>query len=296
MKFKFSSLILSLLTCLAIWSCGPKPKSEDDKNKDFDNASKKSLNAEIKGIGDNLPPPSEIPYILMASGAEFNQSLVNDRRKASTYESQGDKAALNLGVYSADIGYLSAYDKTQESIDYLNTSKSLADKLGISASFDQAILKRFESNIGNKDSLASILDQTVKTMDKYLVEDNRSKLAALMVAGSFVESLYLSTAIIKSYPPNILPTDKRNNILTPLIQLVIKQKASVSEVTKMLSGVDQSGAIPGIISDLKNLEASYAALKLDEAIKTNKSNLTLTPETIASITKVVEKLRGDLVQ
>ena len=300
MKFKLSTFILSILTCLAIWSCGPKTanneNSDKDKNKDEFNDAERSLKDEIKDLAYNIPPPSEIPYLLQSTGAEFIQSLVNDRKKADSYGSQSDKACLNLGLYTADIGYLSAYDKTQESIDYLTACKNLAEKLGISGSFDRTTLEKFEANIGNKDSLAALLNDAMKKTDKYLKDDNRSKLGALLVTGSFVESLYISTQIIKSYPANILPTDKRNLILTPLIQLVINQKKSVSEVTKMLSQVEQSGPIPGILSDLKNLEASYSELKVDEAIKSNKSNLTLTPEMLAGVTKVVEKLRGDIVQ
>jgi hypothetical protein len=294
MKLKFNSLILSLITCFAIWSCGPKTDKKEN-SEEFSEA-EKSLKEEIKDITYNIPPPSEIPYLLEATGAEFNQSLVNDRKKADGYGSQTDKASLNLGLYTADIGYLSAYDKTQESIDYLNACKSLADKLGVSGSFDRATLEKFEANIANKDSLAALLNDAMKKTDKYLSDDNRSKLAALMVTGSFVESLYISTGIIKSYPKNILPEDKRNLILTPLIQLVINQKKSIAEVTKMLSSVEQTGPIPTILTDLKSLEASYAALTVDEQIKNNKSNLTLTPQMLDGVTKVVEKLRGDIVQ
>ena len=243
-----------------------------------------------------ITPPSEIPYLLEATGAEYNQSLINDRKKADGYGSQSDKAALNLGVYTADIGYLSVYEKTQESIDYLNACKSLADQLGISGSFDRATLEKFEANIANKDSLAALLNDAVKKTDRYLKDDNRSKLGALLVTGSFVESLYLSTGIIKSYPRDILPDDKRNLILTPLIRVVVDQRKSVNEVTKMLSAVEQTGPIPTIIEDLKALEASYAAANIEEQIINNKANLSLSGKTLEGITKVVEKLRGDIVQ
>ena len=294
MKLKFNSSILSLLVCFAVWSCGSKD-NKDKNSKDFAEA-EKSLNQEIKDIAYKIPPPSEIPYMLQSSGAEFNQSLINDRKKADGYISQTDKSALNLGVYIADIGYLSSYEKTQESIDYLSVCKSLAEKLGVSETFDKAILEKFEKNIGNKDTLANLLNDAMKKTDDYLKEDSRSKLAALLVTGSYVESLYIATGIIKSYPKNILSDDKRNLILTPLMQMVINQKESVSELTKMLSKADQTGSIPPILADLKNLEASYNALNIQDKIKNNKGSAALTDTILIDITKIVEKLRGDIVQ
>ncbi len=294
MKFQLNALLLVFIACFVFSSCGPKG-AKDKNSAEFADA-EKSLKEEIKDIAYSIPPPSEIPYLLEASGAEYNQSLVNDRKKTDSYKAQSDKAALNLGVYTADIGYLSSYGKTQESIDYLNACKALADDLGVSGSFDRATLQKFESNIANKDSLAALLNDAMKKTDKYLKDDNRSKLGALLVTGSFVESLYISTGIVKSYPKDILPEDKRNLILTPLMRIIIDQKKSVSEVTKMLSAVEQTGPIPAIVADLKSLEASYAALNIEEQIKNNKANLALTDKTLADITRITEKLRSDIVQ
>ncbi|HNP78657.1 MAG TPA: hypothetical protein PKM91_15555, partial [Cyclobacteriaceae bacterium] len=180
-------------------------------------------------------------------------------------------------------------------IDYLNACKNLADKLGVTGSFDRGTLEKFEANIANKDSLAALLNDAMQKTDRYLKDGNKSKLGALLVAGSFVESMYISTGLIKSYPKDILPDDKRNLILTPLMSVVIKQRKSVGEVAKMLASVDQTGPIPQIVADLNALEASYAALNLEDKIKSNKANLALSDKNLAEITKVVEKLRGDIV-
>ncbi|CAN5232331.1 hypothetical protein BH09BAC3_BH09BAC3_21120 [soil metagenome] len=292
MKFTLNAFLIIVIAGF-ISSCGPK--GDQGKNSEEFSEAEKSLNEEIKDIAYNIPAPSEIPYMLEATGAEFNQSLVSDRKKVDSYKSQPDKAALNLGVYTADIGYLSSYGKTQESIDYLNACKALADDLQISGTFDRATLAQFEKNIANKDSLAALLNDAMKKTDQYMRDENRSKLGALIVTGSFVESLYISTGIVKSYPKDILPDDARNSILTPLMQVIIGQKKSISEVTRMLSAVDQSGPIPTILADLKALEASYAAMNIEEQIRNNKANLALTDKDLAEITRITEKLRSDIV-
>ncbi len=294
MKFtRLSTYVVTLIGVFALWSCGPSNK-DSSKSDEFKQA-EESLKDQIQDVVYNIPSPSEIPYLLQSTGAEFNQSLINDRKKADSYASRTDKAALNLGVYAADIGYLSSYDKTQEAIDYLNAVKGIADNLGVIGSFDVELLKKFEANISNKDSLASLINGSVQKTDAYLKDDNRNKLAALMIAGSFVEGLYISTGLIKSYPKNILPDDQRNLVLTPLMRIILEQEKSVDELVKMLGTVDQAEPVAGIVADLHSLQTNYRALNIDEQIKNNKANLILTDKNLTEITKIVEKLRKSIV-
>src|SRR5690606_20142885 len=233
----------------------------------------------------------EIPYMLQATGAEFNQSLVNGRAKVDQYTSHNDKAALNLGVYAADIGYLTSYDKTQEAIDYLAACKTLADDIRLIGTFDSQLLERFEKNISNKDSLTTLLDKTMKDSQKYLRDDNRNKLSSLVIAGSFIEGLYIATGLIKSYPKNILPEDNRNLILTPLMRVVLDQKGSVSEMVKILENAEQTEMVTAIREDFKTLEETYQKLNIEEQIKNNRADLVLSDKNLEGITNVVEKIR-----
>jgi hypothetical protein len=287
------SLFCAVIVSLFVWSCGSS--SKEANSDEFDQA-QESLKDQIEEVVYSIPPPTEIPYLLEATGAEFNQALINDRSKADQYATKNDKAALNLGIYAADIGYLSSYDKTQEAIDYLNACKSLADGLGVIGTFDIEVLKSFEANISNKDSLASLLNQTVQKTGTYLKDDSRNKLAALVVTGSFVEGLYISTGVVKSYPKNILPDDQRNLILTPLIRVILKQSNSVDELLKMLSNTEQADPVTTIVKDLTALQTSYKSLNIEEQIKNNRADLVLTDKNLQEITKIVEKLREDIVK
>ncbi len=295
MKRKSYSLIVPLAVATFIFqSCGSS--GDKSNNSDEFKAAEESLKNQIEEVVYNIPSPSEIPYLLQATGAEFNQSLINANAKASTYATRNDKAALNLGVYAADIGYLSSYDKSQEAIDYLNSCKLLADNLGVIGSFDVEVLKKFESNISNKDSLAYLLNKTINQTESFLKNDSRNRLAALVLTGSFIEGLYISTGIVKTYPKNGLTDEQRNLVLTNLMRVILEQKKSVSELLKMLSTIDQSEPVAGLVTDLKTFEADYAALNIEEQIKSNKANLVLTDAKLVSITSVVEKIRKGIVE
>lgn len=288
--FSFSALIATGLA-----SCGKSSSEKDQNSSDFKEA-EESLQKQIEEVVYNIPSPTEIPYLLQATGAEFNESLINPRTKVDQYASRADKAALNLGVYAADIGYLSSYDKTQEAIDYLNSAKTLADNMNVIGSFDADVLKKFEANISNKDSLTHILDQTIKKTESFLKDDNRTKLSALVVTGSFIEGLYISTGLLKSYPKDLLPNDQRAVVLTPLMRVVLEQKKSVSELLKMLSTTEQTESVTAIVGDLKSLETAYTALNIDEQIKNNKANLVLTDKNLIEITTIVDKLRKSITE
>lgn len=297
MKFKHAIyFLMSAQVTFGLTSCGSSTSDKVNNSDEFKEAQKESLKQQIVDVADNIPSPTEIPYLLQATGADFNENLVNNKSKVDQYASRHDKAALNLGVYAADVGYLASYDKTQEAINYLNNSKTLADNLGVIGAFDMELLKKFESNIGNKDSLSFLLDRTLKRTGEFLQDDNRNRLAALVLTGSFLEGLYISTGLIKSYPKDLLADDQRNLVLTPIIQITLQQEKSVSELSKMLSTVEQTGPIPGIVEDLKRLETAYANLNIEEQIKNNKANLVLSDKNLVEITEIVEKLRKDITQ
>lgn len=297
MKLKHAIyFLMSAQVTFGLMSCGSSTSDKVNNSEEFEEAQKESLKQTIVDVADNIPAPTEIPYLLQATGADFNESLVNDKNKVDQYASRHDKAALNLGVYAADVGYLASYDKTQEAINYLNNCKTLADNLGVIGTFDLDLLNRFEANIGNKDSLSFLLDHTLKRTGEFLQDDNRNRLAALVLTGSFMEGLYVSTGLIKSYPKDLLADDQRNLILTPIIQITLQQKKSVSELTNMLSTVEQSGQVEGIVTDLKRLEAAYANLNIEDQIKNNKANLVLTDKNLVEITDIVEKIRKDITQ
>lgn len=293
---KFNRLIyfcLCVVLAAGLVSCGKSSSDKDQNAADFQ-AAEDSLKQQIEEVVYNIPSPSEIPYLLQATGAEFNESLINSRKKVDQYTSRTDKAALNMGVYAADIGYLTSYDKTQEAIDYLNACKTLADNLGVIGSFDTQILEKFEKNISNKDSVTHLLDQTIKKTEIFLKDDSRNKLSSLVIAGSFIEGLYISTGLIKTYPKNLLPEDNRIQVLTPLMRVVLQQKKSVAELLKMLQTVEQTDPIVSIVNDLTALDKAYTSLNIEEQIKNNRGDLVLSDKNLEEITNIVERLRKSI--
>lgn len=283
------SVVFSILI-----ACGGNKEDSGNESAEFD-AAKEELKQKIEEVAYNIPSPTEIPYLIQATGADYNSEFVNPRESVDNYMSTFSKSAVNLGVYASDIAYLSSYQQTQESLDYLQTVKQLADHLGVVSAMDQVVIKRFEDNIDSKDSLKVLINQAVDNVDKYLKDEQRNKVAALVTAGSFVEGLYISTALVNTYPKDLLPEDQRNIILTPVIKVILDQKTAIGEVVKLLKSVDQDDETTKLISEFDELQKAYDALNIDEQIKNNRADLMLSDETLASITEIVGKIRARLI-
>lgn len=299
MKFKNVGFIsLSLLLFFGLYSCGTKTAEESsDSSEEFDQAGADSdLKEQIQEVIYDIPSPSEIPFLLEATGAEYNQDLINDNNKVDQYANSNDHASINLGVFATDVGYLVSYDKVQEALNYMGSAKKLADNIGVSGSFDSDLLKRFENNLSSKDSLAYLLNETINKTDGYLKNDNRNKLSALIIAGSFVEGLFISTGLISRYPDNILPEDSRNLVLTPLIRVVLEQEKSLTELVSLLENTEQTETISGLVTQLKELQASYTALNIEEQIQNNRADLVLSDQTLKDITIKVGEIRQGIVE
>ena len=289
---KYWSLLFMLLSVsMLTLSCGGQKSEDGSQSEEFDKA-ESELTDQIKDVVYDIPSPSEIPYLLEATGAEFNQALINDNNKAEQYATTNDKAALNLGVYATDIGYLSSYAKVQDALNYMQSSQKIADGLGVLGAIDPRLVSRFESNLANRDSLAYLVNDLVHSTESFLKDDNRARLAALVLTGSFLEGLYISTQLIKTYPTDILEDDERNLVLTPLIRVILEQRKSTEDLVQLLQSVDGTG---DLVTDITELNRLYGELNIEEQISNNRANFVLSDKTLENITTLVAQIRGKIV-
>ena len=169
MKMNFKLAILALI--VFGFACNPQKKEEKSKEEAFDKA-EAEVNEQIKEVIAEMPAPSEIPFLLMETGAEFSPSLLHDIKMASKYTTKNEKA-LNLGAYATDVAYLSAYSKSQKALTYVAELKPIADQLALSNAFNPKMIERFEKNLSSTDSLAAIINEAVENADDHLKKTDR---------------------------------------------------------------------------------------------------------------------------
>jgi len=147
------------------------------------------------GIGGqifSIPSPVQTAYLIKDVGADFNSDILNPRENADNYSTSFLKA-LNMGVYGADLGYLTIYDNTDESMKYLTSVRGLAKDLDLGGAFDEDLIERFSSNIGDQDSMLVFVSEAYKNADNYLKDNDKDEIAALVVTGGWIEATYFAS-------------------------------------------------------------------------------------------------------
>lgn len=300
MKFnqlKLSSLALAIAVLIS--SCGggsSKEESSSDASSEFE-AAKEQVAADVSKVLNDLPPPSEVPYMLMNAGAEFDANIINGIDKMESYQSNEAKAALNLGVYATDIGYLASYGKSELALDYMGECQKLAAPVGVAEAIDYGMISRFEANMENKDSLATIINEVMQKSGERLSELEELNSAALLLAGSWIEGVHISTSIVNNYPDD-LPEESRTLILEPLVKIVLDQKTSLTDLLKVMRDVPKTAEVSNMIAELEKVKAIYDGelAEVEKQISENTGGFILQPGTINNLSAEVRRIRSTIVE
>ena len=147
-----------------------------------------------------FPSPLEIFVVLKDEGVRFNNELLNDLERASSYTTT-TRLAIALGVYSSDLSYCSMNGKSQLTMSYFAANKAIADKLGLSTGFDTDLIDRIDKNMNNSDSLIKLTSNSYSEAVAFLEEQGQTKILPYIIFGEWIESAYITVNITKTYSP-----------------------------------------------------------------------------------------------
>ncbi|MFY0625916.1 MAG: hypothetical protein JXR07_06465 [Reichenbachiella sp.] len=192
-----------------------------------------------------IPTSFEITQLLQNAEAAFVLNITNPVANVEKYETQRDKA-LNLGIYGADLSYASTYNMQEETLNVLNASKTLIDGLEIPGVFNTEMVNRVEQNLDNKDSLILIITESFYTTYDQLNKTGQEKIGYLVVAGSWIEGLYITTqlAIASNY-------DER------MMQIVAEQKVAANILADAASKYMDDPDVQAVAPLINYMKLSY---------------------------------------
>ncbi len=271
--YKHSSLIvvgLIIASLTFFTGCNnPQKKAQDDENTEV-------LDSDMDVIpalsGYPVPDSYEVTRLIYDAGVGYNLHISNGPEKAGDYITQRDKV-LNLGVYAADLCYATTYMMKQGTMNYLEASKTLIDDLGISTTFNITYADRIEDNIDNRDSLIAIVSESFEDTWAYMVENEQDIMARLVVCGSWIEGIYLTTKVAATAEDN-----------TAFLQALAKQKSSLEKLVELLDPVKNVEEVTDIYSALTNLKTVYKEV-----------GETLTKDQLEAISEKIDALRSSIV-
>ena len=250
LKISNSVLALALLMTLVLASCRSGGKNA---NKEADSLTVPGANAAVyedikqaEKIFYALPSPLESAMLIKSAGALFDDDLLNPIENTNKY-STNKSMALNLGIYTCDLSFASLYDQTQLIIDYMNAAKKMADGLGILDAIDQEDIDKLEENINNSDVIMDIVSQTYLNSNSYLEDNGQPAVAAMVLAGGWLEGLYISTQLV----------DMKDFNGNKLVGRIIDQKLSIDILINLLESSKGNPAVDELIIQVNKDKSQF---------------------------------------
>lgn len=296
----FFILIVSLILSV---SCRNSQKNSsgfvfpEDDSIPLGEAEKLSAEA-IADISNNIASPVEIANLLQMLSVPYSPGYLASSINANRQPTDFDKA-LALGILGADLGYLNMYEETATAINILSDIKKLAEGLKVGQFFDFEAIRRLSLNRSNLDSLLFLSIDSYTRIDKYLRDNGRGHLSALMIIGVWIEGQYLATQVIREYPHPVLRDriGEQKIILNDLIMLAAPYCERDTEFRALC------GYLQDMREKFRNVKITYSlgdpvSIEKDGGLvveQTETSNVEMSDEQLAGLVEITGNIRNKLV-
>ena len=306
MTQRLTHIIVAVVVCIAIEACTPvnnngagsqtaPPSTDQTQMLDPNRGALVKFNDRLF----NVPSPIQLAGVIQKVQLPYNKELLNSVNKFQNYTTTF-KQALNLGIYGANLGYINVFEQLPDAAAYFGAIRSLSKELGIMNTFNEETMKRIERNNGNKDSLLYIASIMYRESDQYLMDAERNEVGALILAGGWVESLYLLTHI---QPANEMKPEikdligQQKSALNNLIDILRPHYGKVSN--EYDSFLEELSELAAIFDDI-SVKYTFKSVKTDEAQKItivdSQTETIINPQHIETISRKIEKLRNDITE
>ncbi len=251
----------------------------------------------INRLIESLPAPIEMAATIEDMNAPYSKNYLVSSELADGFDTNFKKA-LGLGFYSADLGYLNVYNRTNAIIEYLTVIKRIADDLDVDQFFDFQTLKRLATN---SEDLNELMFQSVNSyhqMDEHLRSTNRSDLSALMVTGVWLEGMFLAAKVYEFKPDK----DIRNRIG--------EQKEILGDLIYVINFFKDKPYFPELIKEFEALKEAYQGVVITTTkgelrkeivddipviIPDEYTTIEMTEEQFKEITELIVNIRNKLI-
>ncbi|MDX2306367.1 MAG: hypothetical protein NW226_26395 [Microscillaceae bacterium] len=208
--------------------------------------------------------PVEISDVIKTAGIQYNREILNNPQ--NIYQTEF-KQALNLGVYSTDLGYANINEQSKDALMYLTSVKKTADKLNLGDFIDVNKILGLAANKNNLNKLLEETSVTFENMSTYLQEQQKSNLAALIMVGGWLEILHITCQVAQQQPDNKEITSR-----------IVEQKLILGQLLQVLENYQSDPNVANLTKDLSNLNTLFDKYNFD----TN-SSITTKEETIGGV-------------
>ncbi len=267
------------LSAIILMAC---PKN-DNQQKPTQDTTQKQNNTKTEFTTDYqllnaMPNPIEMTDLIKSSGVEYDNSLLNKPENIEKYNTE-HQMALNLGVYSVDLGYANLHNKTQDAIKFLDATRKMAEGLKVAQFFDFEKIKKITQETKDMNELILTTGLGLTAMRQKLEEDKRGEVLTLMVIGGWVESLYLATQVAeKANKPALNEKIADQKLVAEVILKELEPNKSVSK------------HIEKLYNDLQKINESYKNISV-ETQEGKSSKVNMSKEDFQKLSQTLKEIR-----
>lgn len=231
-----------------------------------------------------LPAPLQVASVLKLGDVKYSEKILEKTQKSTADYHVAYLKALNLGIYSIDMGYTAVYSDYSNMMKYASKIQGIMNDLNIRSGVKPNTVERIKENTTNKDSLYLIILESYRDAHEYFKTNQREDVGLMILAGAFIEGLYLSSALAK---------DNQNR---ELMQLIGQQKTFLQNITFLLKKYPEQKDIQSIIAKMDALSAVFDGIDISYNPSTDRlSNVSISTLQLDQICKRTGNIRNEII-
>ena len=259
-----------ILTVTGLFSC-KNQKGYDDQEK-IDIQEIEELTKEIEEATYPLPTSVEVIKMLTELEVGYMIGVTNSTENVKNYITSKSKA-INLGVYGADLSYATLYNMNQDVINTLDIIRVLANDLSMPHLYSQELYDDIKNNFDNRDQLVNILSRAFDGTFGFLNDNDQQSQALMVVAGAWVEGMYITTHISESVFH-----------VEGIVSVLLEQKKSFELFIDLATQHTDDSSVKEILDMFEPMKKVYEGI-----------DASLTQKNVEDITREVTLLREKLI-
>lgn len=242
-----------------------------------------------------LMSPVEVCNIFERLDIPYNDTILIAPENKDLYMSSY-KAAMNLGVYGVDMGYMKIFGINRQLVRYFNTIETLSERLNMPDTFLADAIRGLDADINNADSVTWLMNDTYAKIDKHLRQEGSEGTLGLMLMGGWIEAMYLATQL--AYDPK--------NPDPQVVGKISEQKYSLYSLLSFMKNYYDDPMVVFYTKKLKYLNRWFDTFEiyyqpgdvsvdtLRQVITTTGTEMTVTVGTLNEIRDYVARLRAEI--
>jgi hypothetical protein len=293
LKTKASGFLLTvsaafILSVLVISCDDPKPANQNPAMNETKDSAEEARIKELQKIFFSIPSPVEMAALIKEKGYSFDKNVLSPTANVDKHTGEA-RQAINLGIYGADLSYSAIFDQKQVTMEYFASAQKLAKQMSVDGALTSELIERLDQNQENRDSLLAIVSEAYADLNGYLKENQRIEISALVVAGGWLEALYLSTIYSENNKDMVQRIAEQKYALTNLVDYYEKfgDRPNLREMKADLLALKE---IYNASSEAKG-KTSVSKDNSGTVVIGSTNNVSISPETLQKIATKAQELR-----